>query len=888
MHRERGIYLFGGGHADGDGGQKALLGGKGAGLAEMSRMGLPVPPGFTIPTTVSVQVTGQAELPTALCAEIERGVAHVEAHMGRGFGDPSSPLLLSVRSGARQSMPGMMDTILNVGLSEQTLEGLARRTGEERFAWDAYRRLLQMFGNVVLGVDHFYFEEELHEARQSEAAKADNDLSLLALRGLAERFRALIEQRTGTPFPDDPRAQLYASIAAVFRSWHNDRARAYRELNGIPHHWGTACNVQAMVFGNLGETSATGVFFTRNPSTGERVLYGEYLPNAQGEDVVAGIRTPLPLCGDDSDSLEATMPPAFTSLRDMAARLESHFGDMQDVEFTIEEGQVFLLQSRAGKRTAHAALRIAVEMAEEGAISREAAVLLVHPQQLDALLHPQLDDEAPRTLLARGLPASPGAATGRLAFTAAEAVARAEAGEDVILVRTETTPDDIRGMNAARAIVTARGGMTSHAAVVARQMGRCCVVGCSALSLDVRGRTLTVGEVVLGPADTVTVDGTRGELLLGEVPKVPPRLTEHYGTLMAWADVHRTIRVRANADTGGDASLARRLGAEGIGLARTEHMFFAEDRIQRMREMILAPNADARRAALQALLPEQREDFKALLRAMDGLPVTIRLLDPPLHEFLPKAKEDITALADQMGLSEAAVLRLVERLHESNPMLGHRGCRLGITAPEIYEMQCQAIAEATLEVEAEGVDAHVEIMVPLIAEARELERLRARASACLAPYLPALRRPLLIGTMIELPRACMTADAIAAHADFFSFGTNDLTQTVYGISRDDAALFLPHYLAEDILPVDPFMVLDRDGVGSLIQEAVRRGRSRRPDLKIGICGEHGGEPASVAWLQRGLVDYVSCSPYRVPIARLAAAQAALRDQQRDTHSLTSD
>ncbi|TVQ98012.1 MAG: pyruvate, phosphate dikinase [Deltaproteobacteria bacterium] len=874
------VYFFGDGAADGDGGMRPILGGKGATLAEMSRIGLPVPAGFTIATEVSVSFGPErTALPEGLRAEIDTALARVEQLMDARFGDADRPLLLSVRSGAQVSMPGMMDTVLNVGLNPDTVKGLAAWSGDERFALDSWRRLIQMFGDVVLGVDHFVFEDELHQAKLRAGVRDDNALSADQLRALVDRFHAIIERETGAPFPNDPQEQLHASIRAVFASWHNDRARSYRELNDIPHDWGTAVNVQAMVFGNLGDDSATGVAFTRDPSTGENAFYGEFLPNAQGEDVVAGIRTPQPLRRAPESglvSLEEMMPSAFAELDDMRRRLEAHFREMQDIEFTIQRGRVWMLQTRTGKRTAAAGLRIACEMVEEGLLSQKEAVLAIDSRRFDALLHPQLDPDAEKDVLARGLPASPGAATGRIAFTAEDAERRAAAGEDILLVRVETTPEDIRGMNAARGILTARGGMTSHAAVVARQMGRPCVAGCSALDLDVAGQSLRVAGRTFGPDDALTLDGGTGEVIAGSVPRVPPRLGDSWGTLMGWVDGHRRIGVRANADNGEDAALARRLGAEGIGLCRTEHMFFAGDRINAMREMIMSPSPEARRKALDTLRPFQQEDFEAIFRAMDGLPVTIRLLDPPLHEFLPTRDADLEDLAGRLGLGVREVRAIAGRLAEANPMLGHRGCRLGVTWPEIIEMQTRAILDAAIAVESEGARIQPEIMVPLVALESELEWCRKRIEAILDEYRSRLRARVLIGTMIELPRACLVADRIARHADFFSFGTNDLTQTTLGISRDDAATFLPAYIDQGLLQHDPFVVLDEEGVGALIRMAVEKGRTVRPDLKVGICGEHGGEPRSVAFVENGLVDYVSCSPYRVPVARLAAAQAALR------------
>jgi pyruvate,orthophosphate dikinase len=874
------IFSFGEGRADGDGQDRLRLGGKGAGLAGMTAMGIPVPPGFTISTEVTTRyVRGSGEMPAGLEEALAPALALLETRMQRTLGDVERPLLVSVRSGARASMPGMMDTILNVGLNEETVHGLAAMTGQPRFAWDSYRRLIQMFGAVVLGVHHFYFEEELHAVRQEAGVRTDDALEVEHLQKLVDRYRRLVKERTGRDFPQSPREQLHRAIVAVFESWYNDRAEAYREMHGIPRTWGTAVNVQAMVFGNLGETSGTGVCFTRNPSTGEPGLYGEYLLNAQGEDVVAGIRTPLPIMSEDPSArpLGAVLPQAWASLLDMQARLEAHYRDMQDIEFTIEQGRVWILQTRNGKRTAAAEVRIAVDLAQEGVLSRAEALQRVAASRIDSLLHPTIDARATLDVLAKGLPASPGAATGRLAFTAREAEDLAAAGVPCILVREETSPDDIRGMKAAEAIVTARGGMTSHAAVVARQMGKCCVVGTQALRIDAAARQVRVGDRVFGPEDTWSVDGATGTVLLGRAPLVPAQLTPAFHTLMEWADEARTLGIRTNADNGADATLARRLGARGIGLTRTEHMFFEGERIHAMREMILAHDRPSREKALAQLRPLQTSDFAEIFEAMDGLPVTVRLLDPPLHEFLPDQARDIALMAERMGRTPEQIHQAIERLTEANPMLGHRGCRLGLTYPEIYRMQVGALLDATVLRWEAGGDPRPEIMVPLVAVAEELAQIRAMVGELIdaeyGAWAPRLRT-IPIGTMIELPRACLVADRIAAHADFLSFGTNDLTQTTYGFSRDDVSTFLPDYLRLGLLQADPFVTLDADGVVALMRMAVEKARSVNPDIKVGLCGEHGGDPVSIG-LVNGWLDYVSCSPWRVPVARLAGAQVAL-------------
>ncbi len=888
------VYAFGAGApAEPLDDPRGLLGGKGQGLREMATLGIPVPPGFTITTDVCHHFYRNGRrYPDALDAEVRAAMVFVEKEAGARFGDAANPLLVSVRSGARASMPGMMDTVLNLGLNDTTCEALAKQSGNARFAWDSYRRFAQMYGDVVMGLkpesktEHDPFEVALDEAKRRHGVRLDTELDEGALREVVATFKDLIRKRTGRDLPSDPWEQLWGAVGAVFGSWENPRAVTYRRLNNIPAHWGTAVNVQAMVFGNLGDDCATGVAFTRDPATGEGRFFGEFLRNAQGEDVVAGIRTPQSLTKSDyapsGGSLEESMPDAYRDLFAVQRRLETHFRDMQDIEFTVQRGKLWMLQTRTGKRTARAMVRIAVEMVSEGLITREEAILRVEPQKLDELLHPTLDPKAPRKVLARGLPASPGAATGKVVFHADEAEAMAAKGEHVILVRLETSPEDIHGMNAAKGILTARGGMTSHAAVVARGMGKCCVAGCA--DVDVRYGTGELvartrdGEVVLHKGDVITLDGSKGEVILGALPKVAPALDERYKTLMGWVDEVRRLRVRTNADTPHDAATARSYGAEGIGLCRTEHMFFDEAKILAVREMILADSEEGRRRALDKIVPMQREDFEGIFRAMDGLPVTVRLLDPPLHEFLPTEDAQIEDVAAALGVAPKEVRARVTALHEANPMLGHRGCRLGVTYPEIYEAQVRALMEAAARCALAGVKVHPEVMIPLIATAAELAQLRAltiaTADAVLAREGAAV--PYTVGTMIELPRACVVADAIAGHADFFSFGTNDLTQTTLGVSRDDAGRFLGAYVAQGLLPADPFVTLDRDGVGALIRMAVAKGRGAKPKLKVGICGEHGGDPASVGFCHDEGFDYVSCSPFRVPIARLAAAQAALR------------
>jgi len=880
------VYSFGDGEAEGRAGMRDLLGGKGANLAEMASIGLPVPPGFTISTEVcSYFYAHERSYPDDLHEQVKQGLAWIEERVGMRFGDRENPLLVSVRSGARVSMPGMMDTVLNLGLNDATVEGLAKRSGDERFAWDSYRRFVQMYGDVVLGVEHHRFEEAIEQAKMAKGADVDLDLDAEDWKELVEVFKQEIEAALGRPFPQDPEEQLREAIGAVFGSWKIERARTYRRLHNIPEEWGTAVNVQAMVFGNMGEQSATGVAFTRNPSTGERRAYGEFLVNAQGEDVVAGIRTPQHLTkagreegGESKPSMEEAMPGLFRELEQVMGRLEQHYREMQDIEFTVQDGKLWMLQTRTGKRTAKAALKIAVDMVEEGLIGEDEAVRRVDPAALDQLLHPTLDPEATRDVIAKGLPASPGAAAGTVAFTADEAEQRAKAGEDVILVRVETSPEDIHGMHAAKGILTSRGGMTSHAAVVARGMGRPCVAGAGGLRIDAKARTIAAGERVIGAGERVTIDGSTGEVMAGEVATMKPEFSNDFAKLMAWADRHRRMRVRTNADTPADTRTAREFGAEGIGLCRTEHMFFDEDRIVAVRRMILSHDEEQRRDALESLLPYQRQDFIEIFRAMRGLPVTIRLLDPPLHEFLPREESEFADVAEAMRVDPEALRRRALDLTEANPMLGHRGCRLAITYPEIYEMQARAIFEAALGVaEEDGETVTPEIMVPLVAVAGELAGLRARIDAVAETTFETAGRRLeyLVGTMIELPRAAITAAAIADSADFFSFGTNDLTQTTFGISRDDSGAFLPAYLEAGLLPRDPFVSLDIEGVGALVRMGAERGREAKPGLKVGICGEHGGDPDSIAFCESLGLEYVSCSPYRVPIARLAAAQAAL-------------
>ncbi|WP_201840392.1 pyruvate, phosphate dikinase [Microvirga zambiensis] len=880
------VYTFGDGKAEGQAGMKNLLGGKGANLAEMSNLGLPVPPGFTITTEVCTYYYDHGRsYPEELKAQVENALTYIGSLTGRTFGDAENPLLVSVRSGARASMPGMMDTVLNLGLNDVTVEALAQGAGDERFAYDSYRRFITMYSNVVLDIEHHHFEEILDEFKDRKGYSLDTDMTAQDWKAILPRYKALVEKELGRPFPQEPEEQLWGAIGAVFGSWMNNRAIKYRELHAIPASWGTAVNVQAMVFGNMGETSATGVAFTRNPSTGESELYGEFLINAQGEDVVAGIRTPQDITekariasGSDKPSMERAMPDAYGELVRIYGILEKHYRDMQDMEFTVETGKLWMLQTRNGKRTAKAALRIAVELASEGLITQEEAVTRVEPAALDQLLHPTIDPKAERRILASGLPASPGAASGEIVFNSDDAEAAKKAGHKVILVRVETSPEDIHGMHAAEGILTTRGGMTSHAAVVARGMGKPCVSGAGSIRVDYATQTLTVAGQTLKKGEIITIDGSNGQVLLGQVKMLEPELSGEFATLMGWADKVRRMRVRANAETPLDAKTARSFGAEGIGLCRTEHMFFEGDRIVAVREMILADDEAGRRAALSKLLPMQRKDFVALFSIMSGLPVTIRLLDPPLHEFLPHSEEEMQEVAKAMNAPVDKLRHRARELHEFNPMLGFRGCRLAVAYPEIAEMQARAVFEAAVEAgKTTGQPVVPEIMVPLVMTKPELdlvkERIVAMAEAVKAESGVAIEYQ--VGTMIELPRAALRAGEIAESAEFFSFGTNDLTQTTLGISRDDAASFLGPYTQKGLLPADPFVTIDQEGVGELVRLAVERGKKTRPNIKLGICGEHGGDPASIHFCEATGLDYVSCSPYRVPIARLAAAQAAL-------------
>ncbi|MCA3287156.1 MAG: pyruvate, phosphate dikinase [Roseomonas sp.] len=878
------VYSFGAGHNEGRADMRNLLGGKGANLAEMASIGLPVPPGFTITTEVCTAYYDNGQkYPDDLAQQVRAALARVEEAVGNRFGDHHRPLLVSVRSGARVSMPGMMDTVLNLGLNDQTVEGLVTASGDARFAWDSYRRFIQMYGSVVLDVDHHRFEEVIEHVKLDTGKNEDTELTASEWHRVVDGYKEMVAEVTGRPFPQDPETQLWGAIGAVFGSWMNQRAVTYRRLHDIPAEWGTAVNVQAMVFGNMGEDCATGVCFTRDPSTGENIFYGEYLINAQGEDVVAGIRTPQPMAKERSKpserSMEDAMPAAYAELVQVRATLERHYRDMQDIEFTVQSNKLYMLQTRNGKRTAAASLKIAVDMAREGLIDHTEAVRRVNPAALDQLLHPTLDPKAPRKLLAKGLPASPGAACGIVVFSADEAEARAQKGESVILVRIETSPEDIHGMHAARGVLTTRGGMTSHAAVVARGMGRPCVAGCGGVTVDYNNQYLSAGGVRIEAGQILTLDGATGEVFIGSVAMVEPQLSGDFATLMGWADKVRRLRVRANAETPLDAETARRFGAEGIGLCRTEHMFFDPERIGAVRQMIMAETEQGRRAALARLLPFQRKDFLDLFEIMAGLPVTIRLLDPPLHEFLPHSEYEIAEVAASLGTEVEAMQRRMQELSEANPMLGHRGCRLGISFPEIYEMQARAIFEAAAEIGRKTHKAPVpEIMIPLVATKRELEITRAMVDRVAEEVFAEGGYHVVysVGTMIELPRAALTADAIASVADFFSFGTNDLTQTTFGLSRDDAGKFLPLYIEKGIFPKDPFVSIDPDGVGALVRIAVEKGRSVRPDIKLGICGEHGGDPSSIHFCESVGLDYVSCSPYRVPVARLAAAQAALQ------------
>ncbi|MER9255077.1 pyruvate, phosphate dikinase [Mesorhizobium sp. M0598] len=881
------VYTFGDGAAEGRAGDRNLLGGKGANLAEMCSLGLPVPPGFTITTEVcnAYYANGHA-YPASLEADVAVALDHIGRLTGRRFGDPSKLLLVSVRSGARASMPGMMDTVLNLGLNDETVEALAADSGDARFAYDSYRRFIQMYSDVVMGLDHEVFEEILEDQKGGLGHELDTELTAIEWQGVIALYKAKVEEELGKPFPQDPNEQLWGAIGAVFSSWMNNRAITYRRLHDIPESWGTAVNVQAMVFGNMGDTSATGVAFTRNPSTGEKQLYGEFLVNAQGEDVVAGIRTPQNIteaariaAGSDKPSLQKLMPDAFQAFVSISDRLEKHYRDMQDLEFTIERGKLWMLQTRSGKRTAKAALKIAVDMARDGLISKEEAVARIDPASLDQLLHPTIDPKAARDIIGVGLPASPGAATGEIVFSSNDAEEAKTQGRKAILVRIETSPEDIHGMHAAEGILTTRGGMTSHAAVVARGMGKPCVSGAGSLRVDYKAGTLMAMGSTFRKGDIITIDGGNGQVLKGAVPMLQPELSGDFAAIMEWADGARRMKVRTNAETPLDARMARSFGAEGIGLCRTEHMFFDGDRIIAMREMILADTEKDRRTALAKLLPMQRSDFLELFQIMAGLPVTIRLLDPPLHEFLPKTEEEVAEVAAAMNVSPDKLRRRTEALHEFNPMLGHRGCRLAVSYPEIAEMQARAIFEAAVEAGRKaGALVVPEIMVPLVGLVKELEFVKARIDAVAKSVMEetGVRIDYLTGTMIELPRAAIRAHVIAEAAEFFSFGTNDLTQTTFGISRDDAASFLETYRKKGIIEQDPFVSLDIEGVGELVRMAAEKGRATRPDIKLGICGEHGGDPASIHFCEKVGLDYVSCSPYRVPIARLAAAQAAVQ------------
>ncbi len=885
------VYFFAANKSDGKAEMKNLLGGKGANLAEMSNIGIPVPSGFTITTEVCKEFyDNNRNFPAELAVQVEKAIKKVEEEMGKKFGDPSDPLLLSVRSGARASMPGMMDTVLNLGINDEITEGLAQISGNPRFAWDSYRRFVQMYGDVVLDLkpvnkeDIDPFEEILEKKKEQKGVELDTDLSTDDLKELVSEFKAAINEKTGHPFPEDPMEQLWGAVGAVFGSWMNPRANRYRALNGIPSEWGTAVNVQAMVYGNMGDDCATGVAFTRDPATGTKLFYGEYLVNAQGEDVVAGIRTPQPVndstrSDQSQKTLQEIMPEPYAELEAIYKKLELHYKDMQDIEFTIQQGRLWMLQTRSGKRTAAAAVRIAVEMEAEGLIDRKTAVLRVQPEQLDQLLHPMFDPKAERKVVAKGLPASPGAATGRIVFHAEDAEAWAEKGEEVILVRIETSPEDIGGMHVANGILTSRGGMTSHAAVVARGMGTCCVAGCGDLNINYKKQTMIVDGKTFNEGDWVSLDGSSGEVIDGKMPTVDPVLSGDFGILMSWADEYRKLLVRTNADTPHDSEVARNFGAQGIGLCRTEHMFFEGDRIKAVREMILADDVEGRKKALEKLLPYQREDFYGIFKAMKDLPVTIRTLDPPLHEFLPHDDDNQKVMADEMGITVEEVKAKVDALHEFNPMLGHRGCRLGVTYPEITEMQARAIMEAACKLTKEGIKVYPEIMIPLIGTKAELTNQKAVVVEVAEKVQEEMgvKVNYMVGTMIEIPRAALTADKVAEEAEFFSFGTNDLTQMAFGYSRDDAATFLTEYYSKGILENDPFQTLDQEGVGQLVEIAVQKGRSTKPDLKIGICGEHGGDPRSVEFCHRVGMNYVSCSPYRVPIARLAAAHAVLKE-----------
>jgi pyruvate,orthophosphate dikinase len=876
MDNHRWVYLF----RDGNANMRDLLGGKGANLAEMTNAGLPVPPGFTITTEAcNAFLSAGDKFPDAMWDQVSASLKDVEAAMDRRFGDASNPLLFSVRSGARFSMPGMMDTILNLGLNDTTVQGLAAQA-DPRFAYDCYRRLIQMFAKVVLDVESDLFEDVIDAHKRRLRVEQDFEIPAENLKQMVGEFKEIVKRESGQLFPDDPWEQLRFAITAVFKSWNNRRAINYRNANNIPHDLGTAVNVQTMVYGNMGPDCATGVAFTRNPSTGEQTLFGEYLTNAQGEDVVAGVRTPQEIQTMGNDS---ALKSAYDQLRSIAEQLEKHYRDMQDLEFTIQNGTLYMLQTRTGKRTGQAAVKVAVDMAEEGLITEDEAVQRVEPDHLDQLLHPTIDEKQKRTVLAQGLPASPGAASGKVVFDADEAKSLGESGEPVILVRIETSPEDFHGMLVAQAVLTARGGMTSHAAVVARGMGKPAVVGCSALNVNYAQQSISVNGSTVNKGDFITIDGSTGEVMMGKIPTIPPQVGGNVETLLSWADRARKLGVRANADTPQDAEKARELGAEGIGLTRTEHMFFEGDRILAVREMIIASTDEERRAALAKLEPMQKQDFIGIFKAMNGFPVTIRTLDPPLHEFLPHTDEEIQDLAKELDVDPAVIKNKVNALAEANPMLGHRGCRLGITAPEITEMQARAILSAAVECSEQGIDVFPEIMIPLVGDVRELRLQREVVDGVAEKLFKQAGRKIAysVGTMIELPRACQTADEIASEAEFFSFGTNDLTQTAFGMSRDDSGRFLPFYVEKGILDADPFQTIDRKGVGALIEIATERGRKTRPDIKLGICGEHGGDPSSVEFCHEAGLTYVSCSPYRVPIARLSAAHAALGEQDKD-------
>ncbi|MCG6552844.1 MAG: pyruvate, phosphate dikinase [Candidatus Magnetominusculus sp. LBB02] len=875
MAKKKYVYFFGVGKTEGDGSMKDLLGGKGAGLAEMTKLGIPVPPGFTITTeTCNDYFNNNSQYPEGMWDEVLKNMKMVEGLMGLKFGDADKPLLVSVRSGAKFSMPGMMDTVLNLGLTDSTINGVIKRSNNEKFAYDAYRRFITMFASIVMGVDRMEFEHVLDKKKEKNKVKYDSDLSADSLKELVKEFKALYKKKVGDDFPQDPMEQLKLAINAVFGSWFGERAKTYRKLNGIADDLGTAVNVCTMVFGNMGDTSGTGVAFTRDPSTGEHKFYGECLINAQGEDVVAGIRTPLKV-----EELKKPMPQAYDHLMEIYQNLEKHYKDMLDLEFTIEDGKLYMLQVRVGKRTAAAALKIAMDMVDEGMIDKKTAVLRVEPQQLDQFLHPMIDPKAKLKKLAKGLPASPGAAVGKAVFTAKEAEEWAEKGEKVLLIRLETSPEDIGGMHAAKGILTARGGMTSHAAVVARGMGKPCVAGCGDLVIDAKKKTCTVKENVIKEGDWVTINGSTGEIILGETKLIEPSISGDFAKFMGWVDEFRDMGVRANADTPHDAEVALKFGAEGIGLCRTEHMFFEEDRIKAVREMILADDEAGRRKALAKILPMQKKDFKGIFKVMKGKPVTIRLLDPPLHEFLPHTDKELSALAKEMGVPASKLKERNELLHEFNPMLGHRGCRLGVTYPEIYEIQVQAIMEAAVELQKDGISVIPEIMIPLVALTAEFTKMKDMTVRICDEVMAKAKVKVeyMVGTMIELPRAAIVADKIVeAGAEFFSFGTNDLTQTTFGLSRDDAGRFLPYYVDHKILPEDPFVSIDVDGVGEMIKMGISKGRSVQSKLKVGICGEHGGEAKSVEFCYNAGMNYVSCSPYRVPLARLAAAHSMLK------------